>query len=157
VKLAVVAPAATVTDAGTVRAVLLLSETATAAPPVGAACAKVTVQVELAPGAIDAGEHVSVETPGIRLIVPPLPVTFANVPSGRTLSTLLIGTDTELPLRGFNATATTATTPLPIGVAFVPLARHVTAPLPELQVRVFPAAVSAGPAAGTIEMTSLLP
>jgi hypothetical protein len=43
-KLAVVAPAATVTDAG-VASTALLSETATLAPPTGAALVKVTVQV----------------------------------------------------------------------------------------------------------------
>ena len=44
VKFADLAVAATVTDAGTVR-VELLFESVTLAPPVGAACVKVTVQV----------------------------------------------------------------------------------------------------------------
>ena len=43
-KVPVVAPAATVIDAGTVSTVLLLVSV-TAAPPVGAACVNVTVQV----------------------------------------------------------------------------------------------------------------
>ena len=43
-KVAVVAPAATVTEAGTVSTVLVLVSV-TAAPPVGAACVNVTVQV----------------------------------------------------------------------------------------------------------------
>ena len=43
-KVPVVAPAATVIDAGTVSTVLLLVSV-TAAPPVGAACVRVTVQV----------------------------------------------------------------------------------------------------------------
>ena len=50
VKVAVVAPAATVTDAGTVRLALLL-ETATAAPPLGADPLRVTAQVEV-PGVV---------------------------------------------------------------------------------------------------------
>ena len=54
----VVAPAATVTDAGTVR-LALLSERVTNAPPAAAGCDRVTVQV-LDPGvAIVAGEQVS--------------------------------------------------------------------------------------------------
>lgn len=44
---AVVAAAATVTDAGTVNPPLLL-ESETAAPPAGAACDSVTVQLEVA-------------------------------------------------------------------------------------------------------------
>jgi|SRR5271157_4819555 len=48
VKVAVVAPAATVTLAGTVAEALLLPSV-TAAPPVGAALLKVTVPVEEAP------------------------------------------------------------------------------------------------------------
>src|SRR5215471_16994167 len=44
-KVAVVAPAATVTDAGTVAAFVLLLASATTAPPAGAAVAKVTVPV----------------------------------------------------------------------------------------------------------------
>ena len=55
-KVAVEAPAKTVTEAGVVIAELL-SETVTIAPPAGAACASVTVQVEMAPGAIVPGAH----------------------------------------------------------------------------------------------------
>jgi hypothetical protein len=63
VKLAVMAPAATVADDGTVNAALL-SEIATAVPPAGAACDMVTVQVELAPEAMLAGVHASDDTVG---------------------------------------------------------------------------------------------
>jgi hypothetical protein len=45
VKLAVVAPPETVTDAGTVRAPVLLLESVTIDPPVGTALESVTVQV----------------------------------------------------------------------------------------------------------------
>ena len=55
-KVAVEAPAKTVTEAGVVIAELL-SDTVTTDPPAGAACASVTVQVELAPDAIVAGVH----------------------------------------------------------------------------------------------------
>ena len=54
VNVALVAPDATVTDAGAVSAVLL-SETVTTDPPPGAAPESVTVQVEAAPDTTDAG------------------------------------------------------------------------------------------------------
>ena len=59
VKLAVVVPDATVTDAGIVSAVLLPSESVTVEPPVGAACDSVAVQVELPPELMVVGEHCS--------------------------------------------------------------------------------------------------
>ena len=61
VKLAVVDPAATVTDAGVVNAALL-SDVVTLAPPVGAAADSVTVQVEVAPDTTLFGVHASLET-----------------------------------------------------------------------------------------------
>jgi hypothetical protein len=63
VKFDVVAPDATVTEDGTLR-YELLSETATATPPAGAVRERVTVQVEVAPDAIDVGEHCNIETVG---------------------------------------------------------------------------------------------
>jgi hypothetical protein len=50
-----------VIDAGTVMAALF-EESVTKDPPPGAVCATVTVQVEVAPDAMLAGEHVSAET-----------------------------------------------------------------------------------------------
>ena len=61
VKFAVVAPTATVTEAGVVRAVLL-RESATTEPPVGAARDRVTVQVELDLETTLVGVHASEET-----------------------------------------------------------------------------------------------
>jgi len=49
-------PAATSTEAGTATALLLL-ESPTEEPPVGAACESVTVQLEVAPEVTLAGEH----------------------------------------------------------------------------------------------------
>jgi hypothetical protein len=60
VKLPVVEPAATATEAGTVSAALL-SETATEVLAAGAAD-NVTVQVDVAPDAIEGGEHCSDDT-----------------------------------------------------------------------------------------------
>jgi hypothetical protein len=55
VKVAVVAPAATVTDAGTWAAAVLLEVKLTTAPPVGATLLSVTVPVEETPPATDVG------------------------------------------------------------------------------------------------------
>jgi hypothetical protein len=60
-KVAEVAAAATVTDAGTVSVALVLVRV-TAAPPVGAACVRVTVQVLEAFGPRLAGLQTSEET-----------------------------------------------------------------------------------------------
>jgi hypothetical protein len=65
VKLAEVAPAGTVTEAGTDRAELL-DESVTVAPPAGAACDSVTAQVEVPPEVTVVGVHcaASVVDPG---------------------------------------------------------------------------------------------
>ena len=75
-KVADMAAAATVTDAGAVRVALLLVRV-TAAPPVGAACVRVTVQVleELGPRLV--GLHASKE---IRLDATMLTVALAELP-----------------------------------------------------------------------------
>ena len=63
VKVAVVAPAATVTLAGTVAAALLLDKP-TDSPPVGAALPKVTVPVDEVPPVTAVGLNVTDETTG---------------------------------------------------------------------------------------------
>jgi hypothetical protein len=63
VKFADVAPAATVTDAGTGSAALL-EERLTEAPPVSAANVSVTVQVVVAPEVTEFGEQDKTETAG---------------------------------------------------------------------------------------------
>ena len=63
VKFAMVAPALTVTDAGTVRAALL-EESPTEAPPARAADVSVTVQEEVAPDTAELGEQDKPETAG---------------------------------------------------------------------------------------------
>jgi hypothetical protein len=63
VKFAVVAPAATVTDAGTGRAALF-EERLTEAPPVSAADVSVTVQVVVAPDVTELGEQDRPDTAG---------------------------------------------------------------------------------------------
>ena len=50
-------------------------------------------------------------------------------------------------------TVATATTPVPIAVAFMPDAIHTADPLTALQLRVLPAAVKAGPAVKPMAVT----
>jgi hypothetical protein len=63
VKLAVVAPAGAVTDAGTGSAALF-EERLTEAPPIRAADVNVTVQVEVAPEVTEFGEQDTPDTAG---------------------------------------------------------------------------------------------
>ncbi len=63
-KLAVVAPAVTVTEAGTVSAALL-EESPTDAPPVSAAADSVTVQLVVPPEATELGEQDTPEIAGV--------------------------------------------------------------------------------------------
>ena len=75
VKFAVVAPAVTVTEAGTVSAALF-EESPTDDPPDGAAGETVTVQVVVAPDATEFGEHetLEIEVVGVDDITVTVPV-----------------------------------------------------------------------------------
>jgi hypothetical protein len=152
VKLAVVEFAATVTDDGVVSAELL-SDMLTAVPPLGAAAESVTVQVEAAPDAKLVGVHWSAETAGSEPTVPPLPETIRFEPFPMLPHTLFIEI-VPPALAGATVAVTTATTPVLMLLLFIPLATQVMEPVPELQLRVLPAAVSAGPAAA---LTALMP
>jgi hypothetical protein len=77
-KVAVVAPAATVTDAGTVSEVLLLASV-TLDPPAGAAWLSVTVHVLIAPALNAVGAQLTGNRDGM-LIVPPPDVTLRLFP-----------------------------------------------------------------------------
>jgi hypothetical protein len=72
VKFAVVAPAGTVTDAGTGSAALF-EESPTDVPPAAAACDNVTVHVEVPPDTTELGKHCSPLT--VVVTVPPPEVT----------------------------------------------------------------------------------
>ena len=67
-KLPAVAPAATITVAGTVSAALF-DESATVAPPVSAAFDSVTVQLDVPPDTTDAGAQPSAVTVGSAITV----------------------------------------------------------------------------------------
>ncbi len=153
VNVAVVAPAATVTEAGTVTTVVLLLVSVTLDPPVGAACDNVTVQLDVPAEARVVGVHCSAVTIDSRLMVPPVPETATNVPPGSVPIVLLITSESKVPapLAGIVA-VTTATTPVPMAVSFIPVARHVREPAPDTQESVSPADVSAEPATALSEL-----
>jgi hypothetical protein len=149
-----VAPAGTVIEVVADRQILL-SKIATSDPPVGAAIDSVTVQVVEVPELRLAGVHCSPETAGNTPIDPPVPVMFASVPSGSVPITLLIGKESTLALLlGERIAVIVASTPLPTAVAFAPDATHINVPTPELQLNVFPAADSTGPATALTVATS---
>src|SRR5204863_9067597 len=80
VNVAVVAPAATVTEAGTVAALVLLLVNPTTAPPAGAAALSVTVPVLFAPPVSVAGLSV-IEASADTGTLPPLVLPFAAPPA----------------------------------------------------------------------------
>jgi hypothetical protein len=158
VKFAVVAPAATVTDAGTVNAVLL-SDKFTELPPVGAAFDKVTVHAAVPPEVTVVGEHCNPETLGVEetnVTTLPVPERPMKLPSDKAPMTLVIGSEMELLLVEVSVTVNTATTPLAISLLFIPLARQVTEPLVGVQLSDLPAAVRTDPAATLTEATLLV-
>lgn len=157
-KVAVVAVAATVTEAGTVKAPLLLASV-TSAPPDGAALFRVTVQALVAFGPRLEGAQTNDDTTVddvSTVIVPPVPVIIVPLPVGDDPTALVIeiGT-TEPPGAVPSFTVAIATVPLPIWLAFMPVARQETEPLAAAQFTVFPAAVKAGPA--TMLMEAIVP
>ena len=137
VKVAVVAPAATVTEGGTARAELL-SDTLTSVPPLGAACDKVTVQVTFPGGVSELGVHVRLVSVGDAchpwtVMVPPLPETATALPSARDPIVPLTEMRTDpLLVAEASVAVTTATTPLPITVEFIPVAKQTIDPVPVL-------------------------
>jgi hypothetical protein len=147
VKVAELAPAATVTEPGTVNAeLLLLRATAVAAET---APLSVTAQAEEPPAFTDVGlqvTEVNVMEGAAAVMVPPALATAAELP----LNMAPIGevTPMELLVRvGAVVTETTATVPFAIVLEFIPQARHVYTPAPALQLRDLPAVVDAAPAA----------
>jgi len=97
------------------------------------------------------GVHCTADTVGttvITLIVPPVPETAKLVPSGKAPITLLMRIASKLLLLVAEIVAvTTATTPLPIVLVFIPVAMHISDPVPETQLSVLLAAVRIGPTA----------
>ena len=142
VRVAVVAPAATVTLAGTVAAEVLLLESVTTAPPAGAAALKVTVPVDELPPVTLAGFTLKLAsdttaagfTVSVALCVPlyvPVIVTGVDVLTATvvTVNVAVVAPAATVTLAGTVATAVSplasVTTAPPVGAA----ALKVTVPL----------------------------
>jgi hypothetical protein len=140
---AVVAPAATVTEAGTASEALLLARV-TLDPPVGAALFNITVQLAAELALRFPGLHVRDETVGT-MMVPFAPADtgsaspVASTPIGFVIATAVV---TAFAAR---VSWTLATIPVAIVLVFTPVSRQVNEPDAEAQYMVLPAAVAAGP------------
>jgi hypothetical protein len=123
VNVALAAPAKTVTEAGTVRLVLL-SDSVTATPPLGAAALSATEHDEEAGVVIVRGLHetdVRVTGGGAAgaVIVPPVPVRVSALPEPSDPEVFVTVMDVLVTFAA-RVTLTTATTPLAMVVAFIP-------------------------------------
>jgi hypothetical protein len=153
-KVAEVAAAATVTDAGAVSVALVLVRLTTA-PPVGAAWVSVTVQVELAELPRVAGRHAREATPGKTappVTIPPVEKTTMAFPAGEDSSLLPIPIAVVVRPAAI-VRFTTATAPFEMIPAFIAEASQVYAPEAPLQLNVLPAAARAAPGVTEMETT----
>jgi hypothetical protein len=129
VKLPVVEPLGTVTDAGTGSAPVLL-ERLTVTPAEEAGSLSAAVQIDEAPLLSDAGLQESPANVGARtsgagsVIVPPVPVTEIGLPAAVAPARLVrpIGV---VPAELVIVTLITATTPFWMTASFIPDSRHV--------------------------------
>ena len=142
-KVALVDPAGTATEDGTVRLVEL--DDRLTLTPVEALT--VTVQVLAAPGERVDGAHPRLLIVGAEtgtLTVPPVPVIVMLPPAGAAPSGL--ATPIAAALLPASVTVTAATSPSPIVVAFIPDAMQVYPLAPAAQATLFPADERAAPA-----------
>ena len=134
-KVAEVAPAATVTEAGTVN-MPLLSDKETTAPPDGAAPLRLTVQVDVPEPEMLLGLQLSpdrgVVVGGI-VTVPVVPRDVMKSPAEEEAKLLLTSTVLVRLVPVDSVRVALATMPFGIAVEFAPASRHVTVPDTELQ------------------------
>src|SRR5690349_8137006 len=128
---ALVAPAGTVTDPGTVISALLLESVATI-PPAGAAWLRVTVQVEELPVASEEGLQFTLLIPvgSATVRLPPVALEAMPVPVDDAADTVLTLIGTVPDALAESVTLIVASVPFWIVLAFKPLIMHVTVPLP---------------------------
>src|SRR5712691_7361553 len=112
VKLALVAPAGTVTELGTVTAMRLPLDSVTGAPPLGAAPLKVTIPCPLLPAVSEVGFKVTDESVGTVTAVPITLISAADV-HGPPLISLNARKRTNRPVTAVNETVKTGTTDAP--------------------------------------------
>lgn len=140
---AVVAPAPTVTDAGTVSETLLLAGEI-AIPPAGAATFSAAEQVEIWPPLKLPGAQVSEERAGTVTTLPAVVNPGSAEPVAATPTAPDTATDVVAALAA-RVSWMLAITPPAIAFAFEPASTHVYKPGAEEHERVFPAVVAAGP------------
>lgn len=158
VKFAVVAPAGTVTEDGTVT-LELLSDVVTAKPPVGAAPLKVTVQAELPglftvegeqlnPDSVTAGAGGAIEMEA------PVPVRVSGVPAAVVaVNALNVTGMVEVAAAGEIVKVTVASCPLGITVALIPNTRQVVDPTASAHEMLLPLPVADEPALTATALT----
>lgn len=139
----VVAPAATVTEAGTDSWELLLVSVSTE-PPEGAAADNVAVQVLDPPAASEAGEQANELTPGTVTTAPDAEVDTAAADELTAiapvkLTVVVVAEDANVPV-------TYASVPEARELSFKPVSRQVAEPLESVHRTDLAAAVAAGPA-----------
>ncbi len=141
---AVVAAAATTTEAGTVNSALF-DASATEFPPASAGWVRVTVQLLTALCPRLAGLQLSADTAGT-VITPLAPVATARLAAVASAPMALVRAIVVVRAFGASVAWIVAATPEAIALTFIPARMHVIVPGPEAHVRVFPAAVATGPA-----------
>ena len=143
---AVVAEAATVTEAGAVSVVLLFVMV-TFAPPSGAALDSATVQVELAelPREVGVQDIPLIVGRALPVTVPPAVESAIGSPAGSAATPLLIPTTVEATAAAM-VRFTLAAMPLEMTVALDPNRTQVKVPVPLVQFKDLPAATAAVPA-----------
>lgn len=140
------APAGTVTEDGMVRPA---GEAAreTAAPPLGAADVRLTVQVAVADLLRDIGLQESPFKPGWIVTMPPVVDVSRDLPAASAAELFVTCTaEEECAVEPETVNVTVATTPFGNAVVFSPHNIHVVEPAPPPQERVLLAPVDAGPA-----------
>lgn len=152
IKVAVEAPAGTVTEAGTVNE-LVLEASATVAPPVGAAPLRATMQPVEADAERDCAAQINFVSCAAALatwILPPVATTASVLPS-LVDAMAFVNAAEPLPADEVSVNEMTETTPSGMSVRFKPLSTHVYFDGVPAQETSFPAAVAAGPAAAEID------